>query len=87
MNRPIKNMTYLGRQYCKDVQRDLPTFSLVDLGADKWNAMAQKQNTKMFVEFHNRDAVSYGEVKDWVNSLKNKESHSAGNTEAFMGTF
>lgn len=60
----------------------VPVYSLEEPSATVWNAKAERINTKSFIKAHGRDPKNYEEVKKWVNSLINKENHSAANTMA-----
>lgn len=51
----------------KEITEDLLTFTLADPTPEEWNRKAKIQNTKMFVELHNRLPANYEEVSNWIN--------------------
>lgn len=67
----VKNMQYIGeRTYTVDgEQKNLRTMQLVDLDATQWNSLAERTNTRSFIQAMKRQPVSYAEVKLWVSSL------------------
>lgn len=75
----VKNMEYVGEKVCtvNGKESKLRTMQLVDLNADRWNALAEKTNTRMFVKLTGREPVSYQEVRNWVNDLIAKEKAPA----------
>jgi hypothetical protein len=81
----VKNVKFTEFTYCKEVDADLPVFTLTEPTAEEWNKRARKQNTKMFIEIHNRHPEDYDEVLSWVYAFisEYKENHSAENTTAF----
>jgi hypothetical protein len=83
----LKNVEFTEFQYIEEVGAELPVFTLTDIPADEWNRRARINNTKMFVQIHERQPVNYIEVLAWVYSLLNDEdvpekekSHRAANT-------
>ncbi|WP_107841365.1 hypothetical protein [Metasolibacillus meyeri] len=39
---------------------------LEDYSAEHWNALAERQNTKMFIQLNGRIPIDYAEVRAWV---------------------
>jgi hypothetical protein len=83
----VKNMEFTEFQYVEEVEAELPVFTLTDIPVDEWNRRARINNTKMFVQIHERLPVNYEEVLTWVYSHLDDEyipekykSHRAANT-------
>lgn len=55
----------------------LQTVRLQDLSVDRWNSLAEKQNTKMFIELVGRQPRNYEEVRNWVRSLSTNNKAAA----------
>jgi hypothetical protein len=86
----VKNVEFTEFQYCEEVKAELPVFTLTDIPADEWNRRARINNTKMFVQIHERLPVNYEEVLTWVYSHLDDEyipekykSPCAANTATF----
>jgi hypothetical protein len=80
----VKNVEFEGHTYVEEIGAELPLFTLVDIPADRWNAMAKESNTKAFIELVGRQPVDYKEVLTWVYSLipGHKENHLGANEMA-----
>lgn len=67
----VKNMQYIGEQpfTIDGEQKSLRTMQLVDLDTLQWNSLAERTNTRSFIQAMKRQPVSYTEVKLWVSSL------------------
>lgn len=50
---------------------------LEDYDTERWNALAEKQNTKMFIELVGRQPRNYEEVRNWVRSLSTNKKAAA----------
>ncbi|WP_338754857.1 hypothetical protein [Bacillus sp. FJAT-52991] len=77
-----RNIEFTGNHYVQGLGDNVATFSLIEPTAEEWNAKAEAQNTKMFVDRFNRQPKSYSEVAAWINDLigSNKEKNRlAGN--------
>lgn len=65
----VKNVEFEGVKYFEEVGADLPVFTLTDIPAERWNAMAEKSNTEAFIKEFSRQPKNYEEVLVWVYSL------------------
>jgi len=63
-----KNVEFKEFTYVKEVQAEIPVFTLTDIPVEDWNRRARIQNTKTFVEITGRLPVDYKEVLNWINS-------------------
>ncbi|WP_042375322.1 hypothetical protein [Neobacillus jeddahensis] len=63
------NVEFNGTLYSKEVEAELPVFTLCETSTEKWIESARRQNTKMFIEAHNRKPENYEEVLKRVYSL------------------
>ncbi len=63
-----------------DFYSDSNVAILEDYDTARWNALAERQNTKMFVQMNGRDPVNYEEVRSWVRSLSGQKEKPAAVT-------
>lgn len=54
---------------------------LEDYDSERWNALAEKQNTKMFIQMVGRKPRDYEEVREWVRRLSTNEKSRCGNSD------
>lgn len=57
---------------------------LEDYDTARWNALAERQNTKMFVQMNGRDPVDYEEVRSWVHSISKQNKKAAAPTTTLV---
>ena len=69
--RKIKNIDFYG---------DSNVATLEDYDAERWNALAERTNTRMFIRMNGRDPVNYEEVRVWVRSLSEQNKKPAAGT-------
>jgi hypothetical protein len=67
--------------YLDIVGREVPVFTIVEPSVEEWNRKARVQNTKLFVEIHERQPENYDEVLCWVCSIgaEQKENQPTAN--------
>ena len=68
----MKNVEYVGEQMNEVAVQGPAVFKvakLVDLDSTRWNALAEKENTKSFIRMTGKQPSSYEEVKKWVENL------------------
>lgn len=54
---------------------------LEDYDMERWNALAEKQNTKMFIQMVGRQPRDYEEVRKWVKSSSTNEKSRCVNSD------
>ena len=63
-----------------DFSDNLNIAVLEDYDVDRWNALAERTNTRMFIQMNGRDPVNYEEVRVWVRSLSEQNKKPAAGT-------
>ncbi len=53
---------------------------LEDYDVERWNSLAERTNTRMFIKLNGRDPVNYEEVRLWVRSLSEQKEKPAAVT-------
>jgi hypothetical protein len=71
-----KNVEFKKLAYYEKLDAELATFTLADIPTKEWNRRAERTNTKMFVEVHNRQPKNYDEVLSWVWSLISEQKEN-----------
>lgn len=71
----IKNIDYHG---------DSNIAILEDYDTTRWNELAQRTNTRMFVRMNGRNPVDYEEVRSWVLSLSEPNKKPAAVTASSL---
>lgn len=66
------NVDFEGYAYCEQLEREMQVFVLNEPSVEEWNAKAEKQNTKMFIQIKKRVPKDYEEVNAWVHSYTEK---------------
>lgn len=69
--RNVKNIDFYG---------DSNMATLEDYDTVRWNALAERTNTRMFIRINGRDPVNYEEVRVWVRSLSEQNKKPAAVT-------
>lgn len=57
---------------------------LEDYDAARWNALAERTNTRMFIQLNGRDPVDYAEVQEWVRALSEGNRKDTAVTVPFV---
>lgn len=63
-----------------DFYSDSNMVILEDYSVDRWNSLAERTNTRMFIQLNGRDPVDYEEVRSWVRSLSGQKEKPAAVT-------
>lgn len=78
----VKNVDLVGESFSRVVGQEvkMETVVLEELDTNRWNALAERTNTKSFIRMVGREPVNYAEVQAWVKGL------SEGTKKADAGT-
>lgn len=66
--RNLKNIDFYG---------DSNVATLEDYDTVRWNTLAERTNTRMFIQMNGRNPVNYEEVRVWVRSLSEQNKKPA----------
>ncbi|GEM_PF-2829455 len=72
----IKNVDFVGEVEYDIVGQNvkMKTVVLEELNKDRWNALAERTNTKSFIRMTGKQPNDYAEVQAWVKGLAQGES-------------
>lgn len=57
---------------------------LEDYSVERWNSLAERTNTYMFIQMNGRDPLNYEEVRVWVRSLSEQNKKPAAATASSL---
>lgn len=81
----VKNFDFVSEAVCDIVGLDvkMKTIVLEELDSDRWNALAERTNTKSFIRMLGREPVNYAEVQTWVRGLSSDKEKSRRGNDSF----
>lgn len=80
----IKNVGFVGEAEYSVLGQEIKmkTVTLEELDTNRWNALAERTNTKSFIRMVGREPVNYEEVQAWVKSLSEGTEKAVAATTA-----
>lgn len=81
----VKNVNFVGEAGYGIAGQDkkMKTVVLEELDMNRWNALAERTNTKSFIRMLGRKPVNYAEVQTWVRGLSSDKEKSRRGNDSF----